>query len=192
MPSRAEIVSFDDSPPPRGADPRVPGAAPATGIEVADPDPAWPRQYDHLAGRIRQAMGWRALQLEHVGSTSVPALAAKPVIDIDLTVADPDREQDYVPALETIGFRLVIREPWWLRATGETVGHPEPGTLAGLTPQERRIVTAVSEGATNRKVAAALFLSPRTVDYHLRKVFRKTGVTSRAELIKLSLTEYDQ
>ena len=53
------------------------------------------------------------LQLEHVGSTSVPGLAAKPVIDIDLTVADPDREPDYVPALETIGFRLMIREPWW-------------------------------------------------------------------------------
>jgi GrpB-like predicted nucleotidyltransferase (UPF0157 family) len=53
------------------------------------------------------------LQLEHVGSTSVPGLAAKPVIDIDLTVADPGREQDYVPELETIGFRLVIREPGW-------------------------------------------------------------------------------
>jgi GrpB-like predicted nucleotidyltransferase (UPF0157 family) len=53
------------------------------------------------------------LQLEHVGSTSVPGLAAKPVIDIDLTVADPGRERDYVPALEMIGFRLMIREPWW-------------------------------------------------------------------------------
>jgi GrpB-like predicted nucleotidyltransferase (UPF0157 family) len=53
------------------------------------------------------------LQLDHVGSTSVPGLAAKPVIDIDLTVADPAREQDYVPALETAGFRLIIREPWW-------------------------------------------------------------------------------
>jgi GrpB-like predicted nucleotidyltransferase (UPF0157 family) len=113
MPSRAEIVSFDDSPPPPGADPWVPGAAPATGIEVTDADPAWPRRYDDLAGRIRQALGWRVLQLEHVGSTSVPGLAAKPVIDIDLTVADPGREQDYVPALEGIGFRLVIREPWW-------------------------------------------------------------------------------
>jgi GrpB-like predicted nucleotidyltransferase (UPF0157 family) len=91
----------------------VPGAAPATGIDVTDPDPAWPRWYDDLAGRIRDVLGWQALQLEHVGSTSVPGLAAKPVIDIDLTVADPDREQDYVPALETIGFRLVIREPWW-------------------------------------------------------------------------------
>jgi GrpB-like predicted nucleotidyltransferase (UPF0157 family) len=115
MPSRAEIVSFDDSPPPSGADAWVPGAAPTTGIDVTDPDPAWPRQYDHLAGRIRQALGWRALQLEHVGSTSVPGLAAKPIIDIDLTVADPDREQDYVPALESSGFRLIIREPWWYR-----------------------------------------------------------------------------
>jgi GrpB-like predicted nucleotidyltransferase (UPF0157 family) len=115
VPSRTEIVSFDDSPPPPGADPWVAGAAPATGIDMTGPDPAWPRQYDYLAGRIREALGWRALQLEHVGSTSVPGLAAKPVIDIDLTVADPDREQDYLPALETIGFRLVIREPWWYR-----------------------------------------------------------------------------
>ncbi len=113
MPSRAEIVSFDDAPPPAGADPWVPGAVPATGIEITGPDPAWPRQYDDLASRIRKVLGWRVLQLEHVGSTSVQGLAAKPIIDIDLTVADPDREQDYVPALEAIGFRLTIREPWW-------------------------------------------------------------------------------
>jgi GrpB-like predicted nucleotidyltransferase (UPF0157 family) len=113
MPSRAEIVLFDDSPPPRGASPWVAGAAPATGIEVADPDPSWPRVYDGLARRIREALSWRALQLDHVGSTAVPGLAAKPIIDIDLTVADPGREHDYVPALEAIGFRLTIREPWW-------------------------------------------------------------------------------
>ena len=89
------------------------GAAPATGVEVTDPDPAWPRHYHDLAGRIREALGWRVLQLEHVGSTAVPGLPAKPVIDVDLIVADPGREQDYVPALEAIGFRLVIREPWW-------------------------------------------------------------------------------
>jgi GrpB-like predicted nucleotidyltransferase (UPF0157 family) len=106
-------VSFDDSPPPPGADPWVPGTAPAIGIEVTGPDPDWPRQYRVLAGRIREALGWRVLQLEHVGSTSVPGLPAKPVIDIDLTVADPGREQDYIPALETAGFRLTIREPWW-------------------------------------------------------------------------------
>jgi GrpB-like predicted nucleotidyltransferase (UPF0157 family) len=113
MPTRAEIVTFNDSPPPPGADPWVPGAAPAAGIEMADPDPDWPRRYDELATRIRAALGWRALHLEHVGSTSVPGLPAKPIIDIDLTVADPGREQDYVPALEAAGFRLTIREPWW-------------------------------------------------------------------------------
>jgi GrpB-like predicted nucleotidyltransferase (UPF0157 family) len=113
MPSRAEIVSFDDSPPPPGASAWVPGAAPGTGIDVSDPDPDWPRQYDELAGRIRAALGWRALQVEHVGSTSVPGLPAKPIIDIDLTVADPEGEQHYVPALEAVGFQLVIREPWW-------------------------------------------------------------------------------
>jgi GrpB-like predicted nucleotidyltransferase (UPF0157 family) len=91
----------------------ITGAGPAVGIEVTDPDPAWPRHYDGLAGRIREALGWRVLQLEHVGSTAVPGLAAKPIIDIDLTVADPGREQDYVPALEAAGFRLAIREPWW-------------------------------------------------------------------------------
>ena len=113
MPSRAEIVSFDDFPPPPGANVWVAGAGPEIGIEVIDPDPDWPRQYDALAGRIREALGWRVLQLEHVGSTAVPGLPAKPVIDIDLTVADPGREQDYVPALEAAGFRLRVREPWW-------------------------------------------------------------------------------
>jgi GrpB-like predicted nucleotidyltransferase (UPF0157 family) len=114
MPSRAEIVSFGDSPPPPGANPWVvAGTGPRVGIEVTDPDPAWPRQYDSLASRIREALGWRVLQIEHVGSTAVPGLAAKPIIDIDLTVADPGREQDYVPALEMIGFWLTIREPWW-------------------------------------------------------------------------------
>ena len=113
MPSRTEIVSFIDSASSPGVTPWLPGAAPVVGIEITGPDPAWPRHYGDLAGRIRLALGWRVLQLEHVGSTSVPGLAAKPVIDIDLTVADPDREQDYLPALEQIGFRLVIREPWW-------------------------------------------------------------------------------
>jgi GrpB-like predicted nucleotidyltransferase (UPF0157 family) len=114
MPSRDEIISFDDSPPPVGANPWVvAGAGPGIGIDVADPDPAWPQWYNRLAQRIREALGWRVLQLEHVGSTAVPGLAAKPVIDIDLTVADPGRERDYVPALEAAGFQLLIREPWW-------------------------------------------------------------------------------
>jgi len=117
-------VSFDDSPPPPGAGPWLPGAAPATGIEVTGPDPGWPARYEELAGRVRQALGWRVLGLEHVGSTSVPGLAAKPVIDIDLTVADPGREQAYVPALAATGFALVIREPWWHGHRMLTAGEP--------------------------------------------------------------------
>ena len=115
---------FDDSPPPPGASPWVAGAAPATGIEVTDPDPSWPSVYDGLARRIREALGWRALQLDHVGSTAVPGLPAKPIIDIDLTVADPGREQHYVPALEAIGFRLTIREPWWYGHRVLVAGEP--------------------------------------------------------------------
>ena len=106
-------MTFDDSPPPPGATAWVASAPRAIGVEVTDPDPGWPQRYLDLAARIREGLGWRALQLEHVGSTSVPGLTAKPVIDIDLTVADPGREQDYLPALEKAGFRLVIREPWW-------------------------------------------------------------------------------
>jgi DNA-binding CsgD family transcriptional regulator len=78
-----------------------------------------------------------------------------------------------------------------LRAAGEATPRPAPNRLAALTPQELRIAAAVSEGASNRQIAAQLFLSPRTVDYHLRKVFQKTGITSRAELVRLVLTEHD-
>jgi GrpB-like predicted nucleotidyltransferase (UPF0157 family) len=88
MPSRAEIVAFDDSPPPPGASAWVAGETPATGIEACDPHPDWPQQYDKWAARIRAALGWRALQVDHLGSTSVPGLPAKPIIDIDLTVAE--------------------------------------------------------------------------------------------------------
>ena len=126
MPSRAEIIAFDDSPPPPGADAWVPGAAPGTGIEMTEPDPAWPQRYDELAARIREALGWRALQLDHVGSTSVPGLPAKPIIDIDLLVADPGREQDYVPGAR--GGRVHARDPRALvvRPPGAAGGRASP------------------------------------------------------------------
>ena len=122
MPSHFDIVTFHDPPPPPGQSPWVPGAGPQVGVAVVDPDHTWPESYAKLASRIRTALGWRVLNLDHVGSTSVPGLAAKPIIDIDLTVADPNDESAYVPALEAAGFALAVREPWWyghrvLRAT---------------------------------------------------------------------------
>ncbi|GAA5159615.1 LuxR family transcriptional regulator [Pseudonocardia eucalypti] len=75
-----------------------------------------------------------------------------------------------------------------LRASGEPSSEPASSAIASLTAQELRIAVAISEGATNREVAAQLFLSPRTVDYHLRKVFNKLGIASRAELVRIVLT----
>lgn len=122
MPSRAEIVTFHDTPPPCGKSAWVAGTTPRPGVSIVAPDPAWSQWYAELESRVRMGLGWRVLNLEHVGSTSVPGLAAKPVIDLDLTVADPDDEAAYIPALESAGFELCIREPWWyghrvLRAT---------------------------------------------------------------------------
>src|SRR3954447_3566053 len=82
-------------------------------VLLADYDPDWPQLFRHEADRIREALGPRALQVEHVGSTSVPGLAAKPIIDISLAVADSADEQAYVPALEAAGYVLRIREPDW-------------------------------------------------------------------------------
>ena len=76
-------------------------------------DSAWPERYSALEREIRAALGPAALRIEHVGSTSVPGLIAKPVIDIVLVVADSAREDDYVVPLEAAGYTLRIREPAW-------------------------------------------------------------------------------
>jgi GrpB-like predicted nucleotidyltransferase (UPF0157 family) len=82
-------------------------------VRLAEPDPTWPAQYTREEERIRAALGPRALQVEHVGSTSVPGLAAKPVIDIVLTVRDSAVEAAYVSDLEAAGYVLQVREPAW-------------------------------------------------------------------------------
>lgn len=80
-------------------------------VALVDYDPAWPNLFAREEARIRAALAERALLLEHVGSTSVPGLAAKPWIDIVLAVADSGDEAAYVPALEAAGYVLRIREP---------------------------------------------------------------------------------
>jgi GrpB-like predicted nucleotidyltransferase (UPF0157 family) len=82
-------------------------------IRLADPDPEWAVQYTRQKERIQAALGPRAVQIEHVGSTSVPELAAKPVIDIVLVVTDSADETGYVPDLEAAGYVLQFREPDW-------------------------------------------------------------------------------
>ncbi|WP_203580009.1 GrpB family protein [Microbacterium hibisci] len=114
MPSAQDIATFSDSPPPPGASPWVAGVETREGdIAIVEPDPAWPDVFSRVARVVRDALGARALQVEHVGSTSVPGLPAKPIIDVDLIVADPADEDAWLPALESAGFVLTVREPWW-------------------------------------------------------------------------------
>ena len=82
-------------------------------VRLDDYDARWPEWFAREEERIRLALGDRVLQLEHVGSTSVPGLVAKPRIDILLVVAAPADEAGYVPALQAAGYTLRIREPDW-------------------------------------------------------------------------------
>ncbi|MBB4908993.1 GrpB family protein [Actinophytocola algeriensis] len=86
----------------------------ATKIVIEDYDPAWPDWFEWDRVRIADALGPVALSIEHAGSTSVPGLPAKPVIDILLQVADTTAEDTYVPHLEAAGYALRVREPEWL------------------------------------------------------------------------------
>ncbi|WP_238455623.1 GrpB family protein [Desulfolucanica intricata] len=87
-----------------------PHNAPITLVEY---DPSWPELFEREANRIYSVLGSKALQIEHVGSTSVPGLCVKPIIDMLLVVEDSADELSYVPALEAAGYTLRIREPEW-------------------------------------------------------------------------------
>jgi DNA-binding CsgD family transcriptional regulator len=78
-----------------------------------------------------------------------------------------------------------------LRASGQTARRRESSTRDDLTAQELQIARLVAEGLSNRDVAAQLFLSPRTIDFHLRNVFRKLGISSRMQLVQLELRAAD-
>jgi len=82
-------------------------------IRLADYDAAWPVLFEREAARIRSVLGVRVRLLEHVGSTSVPGLPAKPIIDILLAVDDSADEPAYVPSMEAGGYVVRIREPDW-------------------------------------------------------------------------------
>ncbi len=82
-------------------------------IHLADYDPAWPTFFQQVSEHIRAVLGERVLLLAHVGSTSVPGLCAKPILDILLIVPDSADEPAYIPPMEAAGYPLRIREPDW-------------------------------------------------------------------------------
>ena len=112
-------------------------------VELVEYDEDWPSLYEVEAAKIRAALGERVLQLEHVGSTSVPGLAAKPRIDIVLAVVDSTDEPGYVPALEAGGYTLRIREPGWF----------EHRLLKGIAPAVNLHVFSVGSPEIERMVA---------------------------------------
>ena len=82
-------------------------------VELYEYDPGWPVAFGVERNRVAAALGDRAVVVEHVGSTSVPGLAAKPIIDIVVAVPDAVDEAAYVPALEADGYQFILREPDW-------------------------------------------------------------------------------
>jgi GrpB-like predicted nucleotidyltransferase (UPF0157 family) len=82
-------------------------------VTVVEYDPNWPQLFGREQQRIQEILGDTALSVDHVGSTSIPGLAAKPIIDIDLVVPNSADESTYVPQLEAAGYLLIIREPDW-------------------------------------------------------------------------------
>lgn len=80
-------------------------------LVLEEPDPTWPDRYAEHEARIRSAVGAHAVAVEHVGSTSVPGLAAKPILDVLVTVEDITAEEDYLVPLLEAGYLLRVREP---------------------------------------------------------------------------------
>ena len=80
-------------------------------IRIVPYDATWPVRFEAERARISVALGTRAVRIDHVGSTSVPGLCAKPIVDIDVSVGDPDDETAYLPALESAGYHLRVRSP---------------------------------------------------------------------------------
>ena len=116
-------------------------------IHIASYDPAWPSLFAREAKQIRDILGDKVLLLEHVGSTSVPGLPAKPIIDMVLAVADSDDEASYVLPLETQAYALRVREPDWFR-------HRLLGALALDHPWRFECPHAAKTGPSSRVDAA--------------------------------------
>jgi GrpB-like predicted nucleotidyltransferase (UPF0157 family) len=137
-------------------------------VFLADPDPSWPAWFERESARIRSLLGERALLVEHVGSTSVPGLIAKPRLDILLAVADPADEAAYVPALED--YVLRVREPEWHQHRLLTKPQVNLHVFGPDSPEIGRMVRfrdrlRSDPAARERYAAAKRELAARTWDY---------------------------
>ncbi|PSJ53140.1 GrpB family protein [Pseudaminobacter soli (ex Li et al. 2025)] len=110
-PDPATIVTFEDGDP--DENPWVLGYPQTEEIQIEVYSPEWASLFASAKYLIDEALPGVALSIEHVGSTAVPGLPAKPVVDIDLIVAEPEQEEQYVPALTALGYRLTVRERSW-------------------------------------------------------------------------------
>lgn len=155
-------------------------------IDIRDYDPGWPALYEREAARIRGALGDRVVRLEHVGSTSVPGLPAKPIIDIGLEVPDSAAEDRYAPDLEAAGYVLRIREPEWFQH--RVFKGPDTDVnlhvfSAGCEELDRmlrfRDRLRASAGDRDRYAAAKRELAARPWTYMQQYADAKTGVIRR-------------
>lgn len=113
------------------------------GVVVVPYDPGWPTMFQQLRDRIVEALGTHAIDVHHAGSTSVPGLAAKPIIDVVLVVLDPTDEPRYAPALEDAGFVFHAREPeWWEHRIFKSTSPPANLHVFGVgCPEVTRMLT---------------------------------------------------
>ena len=90
-------------------------------VEVVDYDVEWPARYEQVRRQLAAVLGAMAVRIEHVGSTAVVGLPAKPIVDVQVSVHDVEDEGAYVPALESLGYPLRMRE------AGHRYFRPRPG-----------------------------------------------------------------
>jgi GrpB-like predicted nucleotidyltransferase (UPF0157 family) len=154
-------------------------------LEVRDYDPAWPEAYRRKANDVIEALGERVMLLEHVGSTSVPGLAAKPIIDMVLEVADSSDEPSYVPALEAAGYALRIREPSWFehRMLRPSDRSAHLHVFSAGCPESRRMIRfrdhlRTSEADRDLYAATKRELAGRGWKYMQQYADAKTGVVT--------------
>ena len=133
-------------------------------VYLADYDPDWPLIFAQLAQEIQQVLGNTIYRLEHVGSTSVPGLAAKPIIDMVLAVLSSADEAAYVPQLESLGYGLRIREPDWY----------EHRVLKLKKPQVNLHVFSSGCEEIDRMIAFRDWLRSHPNDKHLYETTKRT------------------